>query len=227
MIAGFRRLRARRIILISAMWPKSTTSSTHGSRKRKTQSMEALRGLGHGEAADHYTHFSYEMVALTPRCAAELGYNLSEEDKTRLLHRGQRAQGFWREGRRSAGPAHRFREEGSRFAASATERAGAPGDRHADRHRRAALLHAEVHQAVGDRFRFQRSAQLRRRDRTLRAICRGAGHQHLPQGGSRSRDFLGRRRRPSHGRRSGEFSKRRRRQRNLGTVAGLVQNFVS
>ena len=45
--------------------------------------IEALRGLGHGEAADHYTHFSYEMVALTPRCAAELGYTLSEEDKGR------------------------------------------------------------------------------------------------------------------------------------------------
>ena len=45
--------------------------------------IEALRGLGHGEAADRYTHFSYEMVALTPRCAAELGYKLSEEDKAR------------------------------------------------------------------------------------------------------------------------------------------------
>ncbi len=45
--------------------------------------IEALRGLGHGEAADRYTHFSYEMVALTPRCAAELGYELSDEDKTR------------------------------------------------------------------------------------------------------------------------------------------------
>ena len=45
--------------------------------------IEALRGLGHNQAADHYTHFSYEMVALTPRCAAELGYELSEEDKAR------------------------------------------------------------------------------------------------------------------------------------------------
>src|SRR6202030_4200063 len=44
---------------------------------------EALRDLGHGEAADHFTHFSYGMVVLTPRCATELGYNLSEEDKTR------------------------------------------------------------------------------------------------------------------------------------------------
>jgi len=45
--------------------------------------IDALRGLGHGEAADRYTHFSYEMVALTPRCAAELGYELSDEDKAR------------------------------------------------------------------------------------------------------------------------------------------------
>ncbi|MGD0268470.1 MAG: arginine--tRNA ligase, partial [Candidatus Sulfotelmatobacter sp.] len=44
---------------------------------------EALRDLGHGEAADHFTHFSYGMVVLTPGCAAELGYDLSEEDKTR------------------------------------------------------------------------------------------------------------------------------------------------
>ena len=54
-------------------------------RQAEAQStvIEALRGLGHGEAADRYTHFSYEMVALTPRCAAELGYELSEEDKAR------------------------------------------------------------------------------------------------------------------------------------------------
>jgi arginyl-tRNA synthetase len=45
--------------------------------------LEALRGLGYNEQADHYTHFSYEMVALTPRCAAELGYQLSDEDKSR------------------------------------------------------------------------------------------------------------------------------------------------
>ena len=45
--------------------------------------VEALRALGYNQQADHYTHFSYEMVALTPRCAAELGYQLSEEDKTR------------------------------------------------------------------------------------------------------------------------------------------------
>jgi arginyl-tRNA synthetase len=56
--------------------------------------IEALRGLGHKEAADHYTHFSYEMVALTPRCAAELGYKLSDEDKTRSYIEVSGRKGF-------------------------------------------------------------------------------------------------------------------------------------
>lgn len=56
--------------------------------------IEALRGLGHGEAASHYTHFSYEMVALTPRCAAELGYNLSDEDKARSYIEVSGRKGF-------------------------------------------------------------------------------------------------------------------------------------
>jgi arginyl-tRNA synthetase len=56
--------------------------------------IEALRGLGHGEAAEHYTHFSYEMVALTPRCAAELGYALSEEDEARSYIEVSGRKGF-------------------------------------------------------------------------------------------------------------------------------------
>jgi len=43
----------------------------------------ALRGMGFTDAADRYTHFSYEMVAMTPRCAVDLGYTLSDEDKAR------------------------------------------------------------------------------------------------------------------------------------------------
>jgi arginyl-tRNA synthetase len=39
-----------------------------------------LRALGFGEQADRSIHFSYEIVALTPRCAGELGYTLSEEE---------------------------------------------------------------------------------------------------------------------------------------------------
>ena len=56
--------------------------------------IEALRGLGYAAAADHYTHFSYEMVALTPRCAEELGYTLSEEDKARSYIEVSGRKGF-------------------------------------------------------------------------------------------------------------------------------------
>ena len=56
--------------------------------------IEALRGLGYNEQADHYTHFSYEMVALTPRCAAELGYELSEDEKARSYIEVSGRRGF-------------------------------------------------------------------------------------------------------------------------------------
>jgi len=56
--------------------------------------IEALRGLGYDWQADHYTHFSYEMVALTPRCAAELGYELSDEDKARSYIEVSGRKGF-------------------------------------------------------------------------------------------------------------------------------------
>jgi arginyl-tRNA synthetase len=41
---------------------------------------EGLRRLGHTEAAEQSIHLSYEIVALTPRCAAEMGYELTEEE---------------------------------------------------------------------------------------------------------------------------------------------------
>jgi len=56
--------------------------------------IDALRGLGYQQQADHYTHFSYEMVALTPRCAAELGYQLSQEDKSRAYIEVSGRKGF-------------------------------------------------------------------------------------------------------------------------------------
>jgi arginyl-tRNA synthetase len=42
-----------------------------------------LRALGFNEQADRSTHFSYEVVALTPRCAQEMGYEISPEDAKR------------------------------------------------------------------------------------------------------------------------------------------------
>jgi len=42
-----------------------------------------LRALGADEQADQSIHFSYGMVALSPRCCVELGIALSEEDRKR------------------------------------------------------------------------------------------------------------------------------------------------
>jgi len=42
-----------------------------------------LRALGYTEQAERSVHFSYEMVALSPRTCVELGIELSEEDKTK------------------------------------------------------------------------------------------------------------------------------------------------
>ena len=56
--------------------------------------IEALRLLGYTEQAAHYTHFSYEMVALTPRCAMELGYEVSEEDRAKSYIEVSGRKGF-------------------------------------------------------------------------------------------------------------------------------------
>ena len=60
----------------------------------QTQVVQALRGMGFTDAADHYTHFSYEMVALTPRCAIDLGYNLSDEDRKKAYIEVSGRKGF-------------------------------------------------------------------------------------------------------------------------------------
>ena len=41
---------------------------------------EGLRRLGHAKEAERSIHLSYEIVALTPHCAAEMGYELSVEE---------------------------------------------------------------------------------------------------------------------------------------------------
>ena len=56
--------------------------------------IEAIRGLGHAEQAENYHHFSYEMVALTPRCAMDLGYEVSEEDQKRAYIEVSGRKGF-------------------------------------------------------------------------------------------------------------------------------------
>jgi len=56
--------------------------------------IQALRGMGYTEQADRYTHFSYEMVALTPRCAVELGYDVPPEDLSRSYIEVSGRKGF-------------------------------------------------------------------------------------------------------------------------------------
>ncbi len=54
-----------------------------------------LRALGYGEEADRLKHFSYNVVALTPRCADELAYEIPPEDAKRpyIEVSGRKGQG--------------------------------------------------------------------------------------------------------------------------------------
>ncbi len=55
---------------------------------------QAILLMGHEAEAARYTHFSYEMVALTPRCAMEMGYAVSEEDQQRSYIEVSGRKGF-------------------------------------------------------------------------------------------------------------------------------------
>jgi arginyl-tRNA synthetase len=54
-----------------------------------------LRALGYGAEADHLKHFAYNVVALTPRCALEMGYEIPPEDAKRpyIEVSGRKGQG--------------------------------------------------------------------------------------------------------------------------------------
>jgi arginyl-tRNA synthetase len=54
-----------------------------------------LRALGYAEQADHLKHFAYNVVALTPRCAQEMGYEIPPEDAKRpyIEVSGRKGQG--------------------------------------------------------------------------------------------------------------------------------------
>ena len=56
---------------------------------------QGLLGLGYEEQVKHSIHFSYEMVALTPSCAEQLGITLSPEERKRphIEVSGRKGQG--------------------------------------------------------------------------------------------------------------------------------------
>jgi arginyl-tRNA synthetase len=53
-----------------------------------------LKALGHAKEAERSIHLSYEIVALTPRCAAELGYELSPEETKKAYVEVSGRKGF-------------------------------------------------------------------------------------------------------------------------------------
>jgi arginyl-tRNA synthetase len=63
--------------------PASSVYNVIDARQAYLQKVVAagLRALGHEKAAENSVHLSYEIVALTPRCAAEMGYELTPEEK--------------------------------------------------------------------------------------------------------------------------------------------------
>ena len=84
-----------RVLWITTDQPAESTNGNFGHGARVYNVIDArqsylqdvvvagLRGLGYQKQADESVHFSYEMVALSPRCCAELGIPLSEEDRKR------------------------------------------------------------------------------------------------------------------------------------------------
>jgi arginyl-tRNA synthetase len=55
---------------------------------------EGLRALGYAKQAQRSIHLDYQIVALTPRCASEMGYELSEQDARRLYVEVSGRKGF-------------------------------------------------------------------------------------------------------------------------------------
>jgi len=55
---------------------------------------EGLRALGHEKEAEQSIHFDYQIVALTPRCASEMGYELTEEEASKSYVEVSGRRGF-------------------------------------------------------------------------------------------------------------------------------------
>ena len=62
--------------------PASSVYNVIDARQAYLQKVVAagLRALGHEKESEQSIHLSYEIVALTPRCAAEMGYELTSEE---------------------------------------------------------------------------------------------------------------------------------------------------
>ena len=115
-----------------------------------------LRALGYEEQADHLKHFSYNVVALTPRCALEMGYEIPPEDakKPYIEVSGRKGQGVKADDLLDQLEAGARKEVDARHPGHAGIRARCDCPR--DCHRRTAIFPAALHAFHGDRVRFQR-----------------------------------------------------------------------
>ncbi len=182
--------------------------------------------MGHNEAADHYTHFSYEMVALTPRCAAELGYTLSEEDKARSYIEVSGRKGFGvkaddlldqliASAKKEVDSRHPEVSEAERLEIATQIAIGAL---------RYFMLKFTKQSVIA--FDFKEALSFEGETGPLCAVCGGTRDQHFPQSG-RGRRYTAFSGRQCGGLRSGCISERRQRQRVLGIVDRRVQNVGS
>ena len=119
-----------------------------------------LRALGYAEQADRSVHFSYEMVALSPRTCVEMGIELSEEDKRKphVEVSGRKGLGVKADDLIDKLIETALAEVVSRHA----DEPDAARRRVATQIavRRAALLHAEIHAKFRHRLRFCRGSEL-------------------------------------------------------------------
>ena len=76
--------------------PASSVYNVIDARQAYLQKVVAagLRALGHAKEAEHSIHLSYEIVALTPRCAAEMGYELTPEEARKTFVEVSGRKGF-------------------------------------------------------------------------------------------------------------------------------------
>jgi arginyl-tRNA synthetase len=139
---------------------------------------QGLLGLGYEDEVKNSIHFSYELVALTPACAEQLGIELSAEDKKRphIEVSGRKGQGVKADDLLDRLEAEARNEVMARQHGSVAGRDF--GNRSSDRRRGLEVFPAQVHPNGHHCFRLQGSAQLRWRNRTVPAIRRRSGGKH-------------------------------------------------
>ncbi len=126
---------------------------------------QALAVLGFAEQARQSIHYSYEMVALSPETARELGYAASDESGKPFVEvSGRKGLGV-----KADDLLDRLTEKAASEVARQKPRVRArrcPENRGGDRDGGGALLHGEVLARKGHRVRHRRSAQFRGGERT-------------------------------------------------------------